>query len=196
MGFICRYFTTKTIEEIVAANCVGMSDAQKAQYWYELSQTTFALLGKVDINRFEITPDEFVAALRAGYSTIQDIKIADSKFFITDEAGLKEVLTRDWVNLVPYQAEIGDCDKFGLRLYLHCCDYYQINSVIPVWGDTDRGYHGFNLAVLKADTGLTARLIEPQSDSIFVENGPLGRYIPRAIVRELGTLKFLTGVKT
>ncbi len=38
-----------TVEEIVAANSVGMTDAQKAEYWYGLTQNIFAILGKVDV---------------------------------------------------------------------------------------------------------------------------------------------------
>ncbi len=41
-------FRSKTVEEIVAANSAGMTNAQKAQYWYELDKSLFALLGKVE----------------------------------------------------------------------------------------------------------------------------------------------------
>lgn len=41
--------TCETVEEIVAGNSAGMTDEQKAQYWYELSQSLFALLGRVEV---------------------------------------------------------------------------------------------------------------------------------------------------
>ncbi len=34
MSFICSYLKSKSVEEIVAEKSAGMSDAEKAQYWY------------------------------------------------------------------------------------------------------------------------------------------------------------------
>ncbi len=188
-----KLLQTKTVEEIVAANSAFMTDAQKAQYWYELSQNVFAILGKVDAPTFEISPQDWITVAQAQYPTLTDIKFADSKFFTTSLDELQEILKRDWTNIVPYIAETGDCDKFAARLYSHLCDYYKINAVIPVWGDTDKGYHGFNLAVVRetplirsSDVILVAKLIEPQTDEIFVDQGPLGKYVPRLTAIELG----------
>ena len=180
----------KTVEEIIAEKSVGMSDAQKAEYWYELTQNIFALLGKVDnVPIFELTSSDWLILVKYNYPTLIDIKIADSKFFTTSLQRLQEILSRDWTNLVPYIAEISDCDDFAIRLYNHLVDYYKINSVIPVWGDTDQGYHGFNLAVIKDNSKFIARLIEPATDSIFVDSGPLGKYIPRETAVEFGINK-------
>jgi hypothetical protein len=181
--------TNKTVEEIVAQNSVGMSDKQKAQYWYELNQSIFALLGKVDVPVFELAPADWQNLAQFNYPTLTDIKIADSQFFTTSLQGLQEILSRDWTNLVPYVAEVGDCDKFATRLYSHLCDFYKLNAIVPVWGDTDQGYHGFNLAVVKDVDKFITRLIEPQTDLIFVDQGPLGKYVPRSVVEELGIKK-------
>ncbi len=177
---------SKTVEEIIAQNSVGMTDAQKAEYWYELTQNIFAILGKVDVPIFEITPADWLNLVQSNYPTLTDVKIADSKFFTTSLAGLQEILSRDWTNLVPYVAEISDCDKYGTRLYSHLCDFYKLNAIVPVWGDTGQGYHGFNLAVVKDDGNFIARLIEPQADQIFIDQGPLGKYVPRLTAIELG----------
>ncbi len=186
MSFICSYFKSKTVEEIIAEKSAGMSDAEKAQYWYELSQNIFALLGKVDVATFEISPQEWIAVAQAQYPTLTEVKFADSKFYTTTLEGLKEILERDWSNLVPYVAEISDCDKYAARLYSHLCDYYKINAIVPIWGDTSGGYHGFNLAVIRDNGNLIARLIEPQADQVFIDQGPLGQYIPRLTATELG----------
>lgn len=175
-----------TVEEIVAASSAGMSDTEKAHYWYELSQNVFALLGKVDIDRVELSVADFLSVAQAEYPTLTDIKIAESVFFTTSLKSLEQILSRDWTNLVPYELPVSKCDKYGVRLYNHLVDYYGITAVVPVWGDTDRGYHGFNLAVLQGDTGWIARLIEPQTDQIFAHQGPLGRYVPRLTALELG----------
>lgn len=90
---------------------------------------------------------------------------------------------------MPYIAEISDCDDFATRLYSHLCDFYKINAIVPVWGDTTAGYHGFNLAVLKDGDKYICRLLEPQRDVIFIEDGPLGKYIPRVVSIELGVKK-------
>jgi hypothetical protein len=176
----------KTIEEIIAEKSVGMTDTQKAQYWWELSQNIFALLGKVDVPVFELSPTDWQRIAQTQYPTLTDIKIADSRFFTTNLAGLQEILSRDWTNLVPYVAETGDCDKFATRLYSHLCDFYKLNAVVPVWGDTDQGYHGFNLAVVKDTDKFIARLVEPQTDQVFIDSGPLGAYLPRITAIELG----------
>jgi len=190
MGWLCnKVVKQKTVEELVAEKSVGMTDGQKAQYWWELSQNIFALLGKVDVTILEISPQEWIAVAQVQYPTLTDVKIADSKFFTTSLQGLQEILSHDWTNLVPFAASTGDCDKFATRLYSHLCDYYKVTAVIPVWGDTTQGYHGFNLAVLKSDDTWIARLIEPQTDLIFVDQGPLGKYVPRVLATELGVLK-------
>lgn len=193
---MCWPSKQKTVEELVAEKSVGMTDAQKAQYWYEINQSIFSLLGKVDIAVIEITPQDWINTAQGQYPALTDIKIADSRFFTTDLLSLQKILTRDWTNLVPYVAEIGDCDKFATRLYNHLCDYYKINAVVPVWGDTTQGYHGFNLAVVKSNGSLMARLIEPESDAIFINDGPLGYYVPKTTAAELGIKKLSVGGKT
>ena len=180
---------TKTIEEIVASNSQDMTDVQKAQYWYELSQNIFALLGKVDVEVITMAVTQWIRVAQTQYPTLTGIKIADSLFYTVQLSDLQGILTLDWSNLVPYEAEVGDCDKFATRLYSHLCDYYGITAVVPVWGDTDLGYHGFNLAVLMDGGNVIARLIEPQADEIFIEDGPLGKYIPRITAIELGVRK-------
>ncbi len=184
---MCWLSKGKTIEEIVAANSVGMSDAQKQQYWYELTQSIFALLGKVATNLYPITADEWQKAALAQYPTLQNIAFANANLQTTDLAGLQEILRRDWTNLIPY-TDYHQCANFAADLYSHLDTYYQINAVTEVWGQTDKGYHGFNLAVLKDPaSGLwIARLVEPQTDQVFVDQGPLGKYIPRLTAIELG----------
>lgn len=177
----------ETVEQCIARWAEGMSDPQKAEYWYHVCQQAFAILGKIDIPLFEITSAQWKKAALTQYPTLTDIKIADSDYFTTNLEGIEEILVRDWTNLVPYVSQISDCDKFGTRLYIHLCDYYKINSIIPVWGETDRGYHGFNLAVVyNENDNLIARIIEPQSDNIFIEDGPLGKYVPQETAIELG----------
>ncbi len=191
---MCWLSRGKTVEEIVAANSVGMTDAQKAEYWYELTQNIFAILGKVDVPMYEITPDDWLKLVQLNYPTLTDIKLADSKFFTTSLQGLQEILSRDWTNLVPYVAEISDCDKYAMRLYSHLCDFYKITAVVEVWGETTQGYHGFNLGVLIGDNNsLIARLIEPQTDAIFVDEGPLGHYTPQAVIEYLAIKKLPVG---
>jgi hypothetical protein len=109
MCWLSSNFKQKTVEEIVAEKSVGMTDSQKAQYWWELTQSIFGLLGKVDVPVFEFDPNTWIAVAQAQYPTLTNIKIADSNFFTTSLAGLQEILKRDWTNLVPYVAETGDC---------------------------------------------------------------------------------------
>jgi len=84
---------------------------------------------------------------------------------------------------------VKNCDKYANELYSHLCKFYGINAVVPVWGDTTKAYHGFNLAVIMDGDTWIARLIEPQKDDIFIEFGPLGQYIPRRVSEELGVIK-------
>ncbi len=182
--------TPQTVEEIIDENSIGMTDAQKAQYWYELSQNIFSLLGKVDVPVYELGVDEWLTTVQAQYPTLTNIKIAEFSFTTTSLDGLILILKKDWTNLVPYQMPAFKCDNFATLLYSHLVLHYGIKAVVPVWGETDGGYHGFNLAVLKQNDEYIARLIEPQTDCIFVEQGPLGKYIPRQTAVELGIKKY------
>jgi hypothetical protein len=178
-----------TVEEIVARNSQEMTYSQKAEYWYELSQNLFSLLGKVNVQIVTLSQQDWISIVQAQYPTLTDIKIADSQFFTTTLEGIKSILQRDWSNLAPYVVDTGDCDKYAIRLYNHLCDYYRLNSIVPVWGDTDKGYHGFNLSVVLEGDRWIARLVEPQTDEIFVDQGPMGQYIPRTIAQALGVKK-------
>jgi hypothetical protein len=109
----------KTVEEIVAEKSAGMTDQQKAEYWWELNQNIFALLGKVDVPIFEIAPSDWQTLAQTQYPTLTDIKIADSKFFTTSLEGLQKILSRDWTNLVPYVAETGDCLAGESPVFVH-----------------------------------------------------------------------------
>jgi|GEM_PF-2705482 len=172
--------TGQTIEEIVARHSVGMTPEQKGEYWYELDQTLFNLLGKIDIPLIGgITNQKWAEVAQAQYPTLTDIKIPDSQYQTTTLMGLQQILSLEWTNQIPYVADLFDCDKFANTLYDHLCQYYKLNAIFPVWGMTTSGYHGFNCAVVQNGNDLIARLIEPQTDTIFIDTGPLGKYIPR-----------------
>jgi len=185
-------FQSATIEEIIAKKSVGMTPSQKAEYWYELDQSIFALLGKVmDVELIEVSVSDWINATKKQYPTLVDIKIADSSFRTIKLSCLQEILTQDWTNLVPYDSLVYNCDKYASELYNHLSRYYNVNAIIPVWGNTTNGYHGFNLAVIFDDVSgrLIARLVEPQSDVIFIDSGPLGEYTPDKTALELGVKK-------
>lgn len=182
----------KTIEELVAEQSAGMSDKELAQYWYELSQTLFSLLGKVNVPMYELPAQSWVDVARSHYPTLTDVKVADSTYRTTTLVGIAQLLARDWSNLVPYVNEIADCDDFAARLYIHLVDFYKINSAVPVWGDTSAGYHAYNLIVVVEDEQTmnpVARLIEPQSDTVFIDQGPLGKYTPKEVVKEYALVR-------
>ncbi len=180
----------KTIEEIIAENSTGMTDDQRAQYAYELDQQAHRVLTKVmGIEWFTIDFPKFKETIIAQYPKLSDMECPDWNFTITTQDWMQKILSKDWVNKVPYISDISDCDKFAERLYLHMCDYYGLNSVIDVWGQTDSGYHGFNITVFKDGENYIARCIEPQADTIFIESGPLGKYVPDKIVSKLAVLK-------
>lgn len=175
------------IEELIASNSKGMNDAQKAEYWWQLEQSIFALLGKVEIANIEpIDPETWTKIALMQYPSLTDLKIPDSMFYTCDLWSIQQMLSKDWGKLVPYVAGISDCDKYANRLYDHLCTFYKINAVLPVWGDVPGGYHGFNLGVFREADGYLARLIEPQTDQIFVNQGPLGLYVPRQSAEFLG----------
>ena len=179
----------KTIEEIIAENSADMTDDQKAQYAYELDKQIHGLLtGVLDVELFTMTFDAFREVAVAQYPTLTSLEVPDSVFTITTESWMKKILAKDWTNKVPYITDIGDCDKFADRLYMHLCDYYGINGALEVWGQTTVGYHGFNLTVLKEGDDYVARLIEPQTDAIFIEQGPLGIYKPDKVVAKLAII--------
>lgn len=183
---MCIVFKQKTVEELVAEKSVGMTDNQKSEYWYELTQNIFSLLGKEDITLLTLANTDWFKLAQAQYPTLEQFDFADSQFWTLSLADLQRVLSRDWTNKIPYVANHFDCDKFANELYAHFCLYYGVNSVVPVWGQTTSGYHGFNLVVVQDAGQWVARLVEPQSDNIFIDQGPLGKYEPHTIEERLG----------
>ncbi len=180
--------TMESLREIVKRMGQGKSDAEQCRLWYDIELIAFNELGEVYIDTWEVLPEIIQRTVTEQYLTLTDLKLPDGKYFITDMAGMQKILTRDWTNIVPYVADKSDCDKYGNRLYEHCCRYYNLNTVFPIWGMTTQGYHGFNVVVLRKDVGVyIARIIEPQMDSLFEFDGPLGHYTPDTAALKLGT---------
>lgn len=178
-----------TVEEIIAKNSASMTDDQKAEYAYELYENIFNLLTNVvGVEIFTIDANALIQAAQAQYPSLTDIKLADTTYQITTPDWLPQILEKDWTRKIKYSGQTFDCDKFANELYSHMCFNYGLDSIFPVWGDTTNGYHGFNLAVMydKGNDLYVARLIEPQTGSIFIDQGPLGVYTPKQTAVELG----------
>ncbi len=169
----------KTIEELIAENSAGMSEDELGKYYYELNQMIFNLVGKVDIELIEITGNWWRQIAQTQYPTLTEIELPDSTLYTTSLEGLQTILKRDWTNRIKYIAEKFDCDDFAHMLSERLNYYYGLTSVMEVWGDTPAGYHAFCVVVLKDGDNYVCRLIEPQSDWVFIEDGTLGKYIPR-----------------
>ena len=177
------------IRAMIAALGKGKTDAEQCQLWYELDLMAFNELGEVMVSTYALTPEQVRTNVLAQYPGLADLKCPDGEYWCTDLAGLQKILTRDWTNIVPYVLDKSDCDKFANRLFEHCCRYYAINTVFPVWGQTTQGYHAFNCAVVWDISGYQAYLIEPQADTIFKTDGPLGHYQPDTASQQLGNMK-------
>lgn len=180
--------TMESLRSCVASLGQGKSDAEQCGLWYDIEKMAFKELGEVYVNTTGVTFEEIRNTICVQYPAIQDLKQSDTSYMVTDPSGMLKILSRDWTNMVPYISDSSDCDKYANRLYEHCCRYYGINTVFPVWGNTTGGYHAFNCAVLKDGDGLIARLIEPQGDVIFINQGPLGEYTPSTASQVLGSL--------
>jgi hypothetical protein len=178
MCFKKKQAVKQTIGEIIARDSAGMSDKEKSEYASEIDQTVFDELLKVPFTLVEITPEQWNAAARAQYPAMKIIELPDAVLYTITEGELKSVLSRDWTNLCKYVTDLFDCDKFADLLVAHLEKYYKVTAVREVWGNTTQGYHAFCLAVLKQGDGFIARLVEPQTDDIFVTAGPLGIYSP------------------
>ena len=182
-----------TVEELVAEASKGMTPEQMAQYWYELDQQMFALLGKVEpVVISPISPTDWVKYITMAYPTVIELKVPDETFYTCDMDSMQRILSKDWTNDVPYVTDRSDCDKFANRLYEHLCHYYGITACLPIWGLMPDlpppNYHAFNAIVFAEVDGYLPRLIEPQSDVIFKDNGPFGIYQPRQTAEYLGIL--------
>jgi hypothetical protein len=183
----------QTFEEIIAGNSAGMSDDQKAEYWWEVEQQVFAILGKVDVTILPLDVIMWCKVAQTQYPTLDSMDFADAAFYSLSLTDLQDILIKDYTNIIKYIAGRMDCDKYANELYSHLYKYYGINAVVPVWGQTTQGYHGFNLAVVQDGGKWIARLIEPQRDAIFVEQGPLGKYSPVKVEERLGVKKLTIG---
>jgi hypothetical protein len=168
-----------TIEGIISQKSANMNLAEKSSYAYDIEKIITEYLLKINVPLIDIGGwYGWKGVATAQYPTLADVRIPDATYKTTTLWGLQSILTLDWTNKVPYLADLFDCDAFANMLYIHLRKDYKINSVFPVWGQTSSGYHGFNCAVIQNGDELIARLIEPQTDDIFIENGPLGKYSP------------------
>ena len=169
----------------------GLDDAQRAMLHRLCDMAAFQKLCWFDIFRKKLTADQFVGALREAYPSVT-WGLPDSAYWVTGLPDLKLILVRNWVSELQWLADEFDCDDFGAMLFTHLSYYWRLNSAWPVWGDTDRGYHGFNVMGLwdRAEGRVIVRLIEPQTDAVFTTHGPLGVYVPREARKYLGRGKF------
>ena len=181
---------SQTFEEIIIEKSKDMDLAAKSSYAYEIEKIIVKHLLKIEVPLMDIGGwADWKQIATAQYPSLIDIRIPDSVYKTTTLAGLQDILTLDWTNKIPYLADLFDCDAFANMLYVHLRKNYGINSVFPVWGGTTQGYHGFNCAVIKENDTFISRLIEPQTDTIFLTDGPLGEYSPEKTAEFLGIMK-------
>lgn len=178
----------KTVEELITAKAASMTESQRAQYWHDLDWTIFGILGKVDVPLFTIPANKWLEAVKAEYPSLSDEKIEDNIFTATTDEAMSKILEHDWTNLIPYVPESWDCDDFAAFAWTRIKYYYHVTALKPVWGTGEKDSHAFNMLVTWADPVWKARLIEPQTDSIFEKTGPLGLYVPNLVVEQMGIL--------
>ncbi len=173
-----KIITTTTIEEIIRVNSAGMNDREKSEYASRIDKIVFEELLKINIHLMPVDAGAWLTVARSQYPTLTLIEVPDITLSTVTQDELQVVLSRDWTNLIAYIAEMFDCDDFSALLTARLAKYYSITAVREVWGQTSGGYHAFCLGVLYDGNKLIARLIEPQTDAIFIKTGPLGDYFP------------------
>ncbi len=181
--------TFENLRDMVRRMGAGLSDVEQCRLWYDIEQMAFNELGEIWVETWEVRPEIIQRTITEQYPNLTDLKLPDSQYWVTDLVGGRKILSRDWTNFVPYIINRSDCDKFAIRLYEHLCRYYKITTWFPVWGEAPGGYHAFNCAVFRETSGYIARLVEPQSDEIFLDRTAAGLYVPDTAVETLGILK-------
>ncbi len=135
----------------------------RAAFWWDLEKSLWLAFAKPSIEPFqEITPDELKKRVMVFYPDIvwSETKFSafsDSRYRITTVANLRQIFEESYAGLVPYIAELHDCDDFSREFAVHLTRY-TLNSCLSVWGQSEWGGHAWNLVV--CSDGLV--MIEPQ----------------------------------
>jgi hypothetical protein len=85
----------------------------------------------------------------------------DEYYRTTDQKGLLDILSTDWVSFKQYVPDFWDCDDYAWALKANLSFFYSIQiGWVADWSSA----HSYNIIVF---TSGTVALIEPQTDSVF-----------------------------
>jgi hypothetical protein len=101
------------------------------------------------------------------FSYVQDTKLSDQNYKMVDVDQLQKFLRKDLTSLRKYKKTVHDCDDFSFILMGDVTKWDSDLAFGIAWGYNPSGtYHAFNIAI---DITQQVRIIEPQTDEIFVD---------------------------
>jgi hypothetical protein len=100
------------------------------------------------------------------FSGVDDLKLSDPNYKLVDVGMLQKFLKRNKIDKREYKHPEHDCDDFSYILFGDVTRWDSDLAFGIAWGYTPSGtYHAFNIAI---DTERQVRIIEPQTDEIFM----------------------------
>jgi len=92
------------------------------------------------------------------------VYIADGIYVYVREEELDRWLNSDSLDKMVWLTDVWDCDNFAAESF--CRAHRRLGNIAYgiAWGQTNAGYHGFNVALVEVSGELAVRIIEPQND--------------------------------
>jgi len=126
------------------------------------------------IDRFQADYQVIDDVLKEQVGDVQRF-LVDSTYWLTDRAGIREVIEFDWTDKHRYVAEARDCDDFAWYFKSHLSEWHDLTAVAWAWGAVYEdgeflGLHAWNVILVKEGDDLKALWYEPQTDVISDSN--------------------------
>jgi hypothetical protein len=143
---------------------LGVISSYKARYeaaMQELIQykQRYGPLIKSEVKIYPIKGDQIDKALKQVCKL--SIIHVDLYYGTTDQRGIIDILSTDWVRFKQYVPDFWDCDDYAWALKANLSFFYSIQiGWVADWGSA----HSYNIIVFPS--GVVA-LIEPQLDTVF-----------------------------
>ncbi len=162
--------TPETLQAFLIAKYPQGTDVSKIWDTYDLALIN-AFAVTQDDDPMIISQNEFKGQLISCFPhAIFHSPGKDNEYFACTVDMAEKIIRNDFGNLVIYDPNRRDCDKFTQLLRAHFYQVYGYNNVVEIWGMASFGYHSW--AVIVCSDGLLQ--VEPQTDQIVKFPDTLG----------------------
>ncbi len=126
----------------------------RAAFWWDLEKALWLAFAKPSIEPYEeisgqelkARVDKFYDGSNSQFPILEWCEFGDGTYRITTVENIRQIYQDSYVGLIPYVADLHDCEDFSKEIAIHVTRY-TLNSCLQVWGDSEWGYHAYNIVV-------------------------------------------------